>query len=60
MVNYMSNSWKIKKNDEMKLINKFTKIYKEKSKLIDPRFNYKINAIYSPTFLKKNSWFLKN
>lgn len=60
MVNLMSRSWKITKKNELKLISKFSKIYKEKSKLIDPQFNYKINAIYSPSFLKKNSWFLKN
>lgn len=60
MINFIKNSWKIKKRDELILINKFSKIYKEKSKLIDPQFKYKINAIYSPTFLKKNSWFLKN
>ena len=60
MINFINNSWKIKKRDELILINKFSKIYKEKSKLIDPQFKYKINAIYSPTFLKKNSWFLKN
>ena len=60
MLNFMRKSWKITNKKELKLINKFSKIYLKKSHLIDPKFKYKINAIYSPIFLKKNPWFLRN
>ena len=59
MLKMMSNSWKIKSKKDLRLKEKFEKIYLNHVKLIDPEFKYKVNAIYSLAFLKNNPWFLE-
>jgi len=60
MTELMKNSWKIKNKNDLKLQKKFKKLYLNKVKQIDPKRRYKkFNALYSLTFLKKNTWFLK-
>jgi putative glycosyltransferase (TIGR04372 family) len=58
MLKMMKNSWKIRSKKDLRLKDKFEKIYLDHVKLIDPEFKYKINAVYSLVFLKNNPWFL--
>jgi putative glycosyltransferase (TIGR04372 family) len=59
MLIMIKNSWKIKNKKDNRLQKKYKEIYSKNIKLIDPSFVYfKMNAFYSLTFLKKNSWFL--
>ena len=56
----MKNSWRIKNKKDFELQRKFRKLYLKKIK----EFNFvdlygKIKSIYSPYFLRKNQWFLK-
>ena len=55
----MKNSWKIKGKNDLKLQKKFKKLFLSKINQIDPKLRYKFNALYSLSFLRKNSWFLK-
>jgi hypothetical protein len=59
MVKLMKDSWKIKDKNDLKLQKKFKKIFLSKTDKFDPKFRYKFNALYSLSFLRKNSWFLK-
>ena len=59
MLNLMSKSWKISKIKDIKLQKKFKHIFLQNIDQIDPKFNYKFNALYGLSFLKKNTWFLK-
>ena len=60
MLKMLKNSWKLKNKSEIKLQEKFKKIFIEKIVNIDTTFNkFKVNAFYSSRFLKKNPWFLK-
>lgn len=58
-IKLMKNSWKIKNKNDIKLQKRFKKLFLSKINLIDPKFNFKFNALYSLSFLRKNSWFLK-
>ena len=58
-IKLMKNSWKIKNKNDLKLQKKFKKLFLSKINLIDPKFSYQFNALYSLSFLRKNSWFLK-
>jgi putative glycosyltransferase (TIGR04372 family) len=59
MIKLMKNSWKIKGKNDLRLQKKFRKLFLSKINQIDPKFRYKFNALYSLSFLRKNSWFLK-
>ena len=59
MIKLMKNSWKIKGKNDLKLQKKFKKLFLSKINQIDPKLRYKFNALYSLSFLRKNSWFLK-
>ena len=59
MVKLISNSWKIKDRNDLKLQKKFRKLFLSRINQIDPEFRYKFNALYSLSFLRKNPWFLK-
>lgn len=59
MIKLMKNSWKIKDKNDLKLQKKFKKLFLRRINQIDPKFRYKFNALYSLSFLRKNSWFLK-
>ena len=56
----MKDSWRIKNKKDFKLQRKFKKLYLKKTK----EFNFvilhgKIKSTYSPYFLRRNRWFLK-
>ena len=59
MIKLMQNSWKMKNKNDLQLQKKFKKLFLSKTDKFDPKFNYKFNALYSLSFLRKNSWFLK-
>ena len=59
MADLMNTSWKIKNKKNVQLQKKFKNLYLKKVHELDPNFYYgKFKSIYSPSFLRRNPWFL--
>ena len=55
----MKDSWRIKNKKDFELQRKFRKLYLKKTKEFNFVDLYGIQSIYSPSFLRRNRWFLK-